>query len=191
MAAAAAVGAVVLGVLASARVMSRAQAGWTLPVVALGAGAARLWALTDRFGALAFVAVVVSALVFAARVAPPPWPSRLLAHVRPRPVRLVVDALAAFTIVCAVAATFVGGSGGSDFAVVTAAALEASVVVAVFAVRMWRFAPRRRQVDVTLLMAIAVLGVIVVPELAPLAGTVGALVAAAVSRVAPVSRLGA
>jgi hypothetical protein len=163
----------------------RDVAGWSMPVVLLTAGAARLWGLEGRFGAPVFVALVVVALVFAAHFGPPPWPSRVLSRVSTRPSRLGVDLLLAGTIACAVAATCIGGSVGSGLAVAAATALEASVVAAAFAVRMWRFRPRRRAVDVALLATIGVLGVLVVPELAPLAAVIGALAAAWLTRVSP------
>ncbi len=69
-----------------------------------------------------------------------------------------------------------------DLAVATATA-EASVVTAAPAQWLWRFA-RRRAVDITLLVTVGILGVVLVPELAPLAAAVGVLVTARLARVA-------
>jgi hypothetical protein len=75
------------------------------------------------------------------------------------------------------------GGAHHDLALVTTTALEATVVVAAFAVHLWRFVPSRRALDLALLLGIAGAGLLVVPELAPLAAIAGALVAAQVGRV--------
>ena len=58
---------------------------WALPVVLLTAAAARLWAITGRFGAVTAAAVVLAALLLATRFGPPPWPSRVLLRIPTRP----------------------------------------------------------------------------------------------------------
>jgi hypothetical protein len=187
MVAAASVGAVTLALLVAARVMTRMAAVWSLPVIFLAAAAARLWGLTGRFGAVVLVAVMVAALAVAACSGAPPWPSRALSRLRARPVRLVADALAAGAIVGAVAATLAGGTTAADLGVVTAALLEATALIAIFAVHLWRFDPRRRARELALLLTIGVVGVAFVPELAPLVAVFGAMIAARLARVAPVS----
>ncbi|HEU5307093.1 MAG TPA: hypothetical protein VFW97_07190, partial [Acidimicrobiia bacterium] len=154
---------------------------------AAGAAAARLWGISGRVGAVVFVAVMVASLVVAACSGAAPWPSRALSRVRARPVRLVVDALAAATIAGGVAATLASGSIARDLGVVTASLLETTVVIAAFAIHLWRFDPRRRARELALLLTIGVVGVVVAPELAPLVAAIGALAAARCARVAPMA----
>jgi hypothetical protein len=182
---AAGAGAVTFVLLVAARVIGGVTAGWSLPVVLMSAVAARLWGLSGRFGSVVFVAVVAAALVLASCSGAPPWPSRALTRVRARPVRLAVDALATAAIVCAVATTLTSGTTAADLGVVTATLLEMTVVIAAFAVHLWRFDPRRRARELALLLTVGAIGVVVVPGLAPLVAAFGALVAARVARATP------
>jgi hypothetical protein len=99
----------------------------------------------------------------------------------------VVDALAAATIAGGVAAALASGSIARDLGVVTASLLETTVVIATFAIHLWRFDPRRRARELALLLTIGVVGVAVAPELAPLVAAIGALAAARCARVAPMA----
>ncbi len=161
---------------------------WTLPVVFLTAAAARLGASTGRCGVVVAIAAVLTALVVAARFGPPPWPSRLLVRVRTEPGPVLVDALAVVTIVGAIGATLTHGTLRRDLALSTTVALEAAVVVAAFAVHLWRFVPRLRVRDLTTLLVVGVAGLVLVPELVPLAAVVGAVIADRVARVGRSSR---
>ena len=184
---AAGIGAVVLALVTA----GRATMWWNLPVVLLAAPAARLWAITGRAGAVVFVAVLSAALVLAVRFGPAPWPSRLLVRVRARPSTLAVWMLGGLALACSVAAVVVTGSARRDLAVLTVVALEAMVVVGAFAVRLWRFAPRRRVRELVLLLAVgvaALVGVLPLADwgslLAPCATAIGAAVAAHLAGVA-------
>jgi hypothetical protein len=162
-----------------------AVAIWSLPVVLLAACSAQLWSITGRLGAVVFAAVVVTVLLFAALGGPPPWSSRVLARVPTRSVRPVVDVLAVAVVVCAVAATITTGAVATDLGVVTTALLEATVVVATFTVNLWRFDPRRRARDLAVLLVVGVVGIVLVPGVAPLVAVIGAVGATRLAWAAP------
>jgi hypothetical protein len=180
---AAGAGAVALFVLSGRR--GRVAAAWSLPVIFLGAAAAQLWSITGRAGAAVFAAVLVSGLLLAASGGPPPGSSRALAQVPTRPVRRAIDVLALAVIACAVASTLTSGTTATDLGIVTAALLEATVVTATFAVHLWRFAPRRRARELATLLVVGVVGVVLVPEIAPLGAVFGAIVLTRMGSVAP------
>jgi hypothetical protein len=161
---------------------------WTAPVVLVAAPATRWWTVGGRFGTLAFVGAVVIALVAASTFGLPPWPSRLLTHIPTRRSWMVGAVLALVTVGCAIAATAADGSTQRHLGVVTAYALEATVAAAVFAVHLWRFRPRRRVLELTVLLVVGVAGVVVVPELAPIAAVAGVPVVLGAGRVAVTAR---
>ncbi len=165
---------------------------WSLPLLACAASAAGVWATIGRVGALGFCAGVGAAVAIAGAWGPVPWTSRvlvprlsrrILAH---RRTALLVGALGAVGASwCAIRA---GGDARTGWALAGVALLEAVEAMAALAVRLWRFAPRRRTVDVlvlttsALLSATAYLGLAL--EGATLSVPLAAVLAAAVSFVA-------
>jgi hypothetical protein len=166
--------AAVTGLLVLVALAGPTIAVWTAPAVLVAAVAARGWAVCGRFGALAFVAAVVAALVVAATFGPPPWPSRLLAMVPTRPSPVVAAALGVVTTAGALSATLAAGAPHRHLAVVTAYSLEVAVAAGAFAVHFWRFRPRRRACELVALLVVGGTGVLVVTELAPVAAVVAA-----------------
>jgi hypothetical protein len=165
---------------------------WVLPVVVVAATAGRVWAVTGPLGALPAVAAVVVPVVLAVGHGPAPWRSRLLARVPGRPVGaavLVLVVLAVGAVALAVAAT---DPTRRVAALVGVLAVEALVLAGAWAVRLWRFVPRRRAIDVVVLAVVAVAALAVALPLAevgsvlavPVAGA-GALLAASRVRLAP------
>ncbi|HEX5587925.1 MAG TPA: hypothetical protein VFZ17_11505 [Acidimicrobiia bacterium] len=126
--------------------------GWAFPFVVLGATATELRAWFGPFETLAIggAAVLLAAPVIAWTGAPP-WPSRLAAH----SARLHAgNAHRSLWVVIAVAAVACASvsilDGALDGAAVVGLALvgELAAALALARVRLWRFAPRRRAVEV-------------------------------------------
>ena len=134
---------------------------WSLPFLAGTACAAGVWATVGRVGALGFCVGVPLGIAIAGAWGPAPWTSRvLIPRVSPRfhthrRAALLLAALGAVG-----AAGFAVGAAGSartGWALTSAALLETVVAMAALAVRFWRFAPRRRTVDVLVLATSAFL----------------------------------
>jgi hypothetical protein len=142
---------------------------WTAPLVGVGIALAGVWVAVGALGAVALGLGLAAAFAAAAACGAPPWRSRTLGPLvarrgiaAPR-VALVIAALVSLGLGCAVAVT---GSphGGLVFgAAATAAAVAAMVMTAV---RQWRFAPRRRIWDASIVMAAVLVVVVVYPRAA-------------------------
>ena len=151
---------------------------WSLPFLAGAACAAGVWATVGRVGALGFCVGVPLGIAIAGAWGPAPWTSRvLIPRVSPRfhahrRAALLLAALGAVG-----AAGFAVGAAGSartGWALTSAALLETVVAMAALAVRFWRFAPRRRTVDVLVLATSAFLSATVYLALA-LDGAIGSV----------------
>ena len=151
---------------------------WSLPFLAGAACAAGVWATVGRVGALGFCVGVPLGIAIAGAWGPAPWTSRvLIPRVSPRfhTHRRAALLLAALGAVGA-AGFAVGATGNArtGWALTSAALLETVVAMAALAVRFWRFAPRRRTVDVLVLATSAFLSATVYLALA-LDGTTGSV----------------
>ncbi len=151
---------------------------WSLPFLAGAACAAGVWATVGRVGALGFCVGVPLGIAIAGAWGPAPWTSRvLIPRVSPRfhthrRAALLLAALGAVG-----AAGFAVGAAGNTrtgWALTSAALLETVVAMAALAVRFWRFAPRRRTVDVLVLATSAFLSATVYLALA-LDGAIGSV----------------
>jgi len=139
----------------------RATALWSLPFLACAACAAGGWATVGRVGAVGFCAGIGAGIAIAGAWGPVPWTSRVLVprlsprFLRHRRAALVVGALGA--VGAAWSAAGATGDTRTGWALTAAALLEAVLAMAALAVRLWRFSPRRRMVDVVVLAASALL----------------------------------
>jgi hypothetical protein len=135
-----------------------ARAAWITPVLVLAACLGRAWGILGRLGAPMFCIVMIAALFVAGAWGPLPWPSRLVgprsarARRAPRRVTLLGLGIGAVAIACVTVA--MDGTPRVVGALTTTALLEVEVAMAAFAVRIWRFAPRRRVADVVTLVVI-------------------------------------
>jgi hypothetical protein len=181
------VGAVLAGAVAGAAFVAitapdRVRAAWMAPVVAVAACAGRAWGMEGRLGTLAFCCAMTPALLLAATWGPPPWPSRFVgpwsgrcAHPHHRATLLVVATVA---VGLAVVTADLDGTARTATALATTTTLEAGVVIAAFAVRMWRFNPRRRVGDIATLVIVGVAALTIYLPLALVHNRVAVLVAA-------------
>jgi hypothetical protein len=103
-------------------------------------------------------------------------PVRIPARARCYVIALVAAALAVVVVLA------LGGAAPPSAGLMLLLAIPLAVVSA-FAVDFWRFIPRRRALDLVLLLAVASAGVAVVPELAPLVAVPGAVITAWLVRV--------
>jgi hypothetical protein len=132
-----------------------------LPFLACAACAAGGWATVGRVGALGFCAGIGAGIAIAGAWGPVPWTSRVLVprlsprFLRHRRAALVIGALGA--VGAAWSAVGAAGDARTGWALTAAALLEAVLAMAALAVRLWRFSPRRRMVDVLVLAASALL----------------------------------
>jgi len=149
--------------LIGARRSNSTRGAWALPFVAIAACAARAWGMSGRFGPLLFTAVMFAAAACAAAFGPLPWASRLVGPRLARthaPLRAITVGVGAIAIVGATFAVATAGTTRIACALAAVAALEVAVAGATAAVRMWRFAPRRRVVDLALLTAAGLLALV-------------------------------
>jgi hypothetical protein len=137
----------------------RASVLWSLPFLAGAACAAGAWATVGRVGALGFCLGVPLGIGIAGAWGPAPWTSRVLVprvsprfHAHRRTALLIAASGAVAAAWCAVGAA---GAARTGWALTSAALSETVVAMAALAVRFWRFAPRRRTVDVLVLAATA------------------------------------
>jgi len=133
-----------------------ARVGWSLPLVAVASALAVAWAAAGaRPGALLFAVALGGALAAVVWWGAPPWTSRALVDAvdRVRGRRVALAATAIMAVAAAMAVTVATGAGATRTVVVmlVLAGAEAVVAMAAVAVRQWRFAPRRRALDVTVL----------------------------------------
>jgi hypothetical protein len=139
----------------------RASVLWSLPFLAGAACAAGAWAAVGRVGALGFCLGVPLGIGIAGAWGPAPWTSRVLVlrvsprfHAHRRTALLIAASGAVAAAWCAVGAA---GAARTGWALTSAALSETVVAMAALAVRFWRFAPRRRTVDVLVLAATALM----------------------------------
>jgi len=143
-----------LYLFASSRQQQRSW--WAFPIVGLTTCLGRVWAMTGAAGALLLLLALAGAIILADTWGPPPWSSRLIARL-PRthhPALLIV--LAATLCVASIGTVAMPDGSGAGLALAAATLLEAEVLVVAFAVRAWRFSPRRLARDLaTLVLAAA------------------------------------
>jgi hypothetical protein len=191
------VGRIVLAVTAGAIVAlvvarARRRAPWLLPFVAMAVCLAAAWTPTDRFGALVFCAGMALGILTGGAWGPLPWASRFAgptaARWSPQTRRHALFALAFATVAAAVATLAATGTVRTAFACATAALLELAVASAALAVRLWRFVPRRRIVELVAIGVAAAMTLVVYLPLA-LDGDARALLVAGVALATTVSIL--
>jgi hypothetical protein len=158
------------------RLPALARAAWSLPLVAVASALAVAWAaLGARSGAVLFAIALGAALAAVVGWGAPPWTSRLLVHAvgGARGRRCLLAVTAAVACAAAIVAPTTTGAGASRTVMVMLglAVAEAAVAMAALAVRQWRFAPRRRAFDATLL-AVVGSGLLVVYPVLGLDGSV-------------------
>jgi hypothetical protein len=181
--------AVVAIVVDRARGRRAARFLWCLPLVVAVAALGRVWGLHSDAVGVACIVATIAAFAAAACFGAVPWPSRVLGvwgarrSSRWRRALLVSAGLAA-TVAAAVAV--VGSPSTAHTAGFMAVALaEAQLGMALLGVRQWRFAPRPRLVQTTVL-AIASVVVVAAAELLTAGNVLGtvAVFAAVVSTTA-------
>jgi len=150
-------------VLDGARRARARQCLWAAPLVVAIAAVGRVSSVgSDAVGVVCGGAVVV-AIAVAACFGALPWRSRVLGpwgSRRPTRWRQVALAASGAVALGAAGVAVVGATSGARAAgFVAVAAAEAQVSMALLAVRQWRFAPRPRLVQVSMLAAAAVVGV--------------------------------
>jgi hypothetical protein len=124
---------------------------WCAPLFLASWCAAQLWRDLDTMGASVFTLGMAGALVAAAAWGAPPWGSRHLGrwsteHLdqHRRGLLALLVALMVFTLVASI---------GFDDRVIAVWPAQVLFAVALVAVRQWRFAPRRRWLEATALLA--------------------------------------
>ena len=133
---------------------------WAFPLVALGATAGVLGAVGDVLRGLPVLLLGLGA-VAAAWCGATPWRSRVLSRrlgvIAGRGRVATMGFAAASAVVAGVAAGVGSGDARTLAAVVVVGAGDTGVAMALAATRQWRFAPRARARDTTLLVGAAVL----------------------------------
>ncbi len=145
---------------------------WCAPVIAAAAALALLGRELGSVGAVVFAAGIAVVMATASAWGSPPWRSRLLGRWSHRRLERARRGLLVVAGSGAAACAFVAGP---TWALLGTACAEAAVAMAMFGVRQWRFAPRRRARD-GLLLTLAALA-------ATVGGAPGACVAAAAALV--------
>jgi hypothetical protein len=128
----------------------------SLPLVAVASALAVAWvALGAPGGALVFGVALGVAMGAIGAWGSPPWTSRWLGHAvehtRRRRIALAVVAATAFAAAIVALSVTDQGSGRTALVMVTLAGAQVDVAMAAVAVRQWRFAPRRRTFDASVL----------------------------------------
>jgi hypothetical protein len=154
--------AIVFELLVSTR---RARLVWTLPLMCSAVAFAGMWQALGDAASLPFGAALLIVGLAASAWGAPPWDSRLLARWgarrgRRRHVALVLATLLSLASGVVAVAPAAGRATWVAVAAGTAASVTALVVVGV---RQWRFAPRRRLVDVMVLVTAGLVAVLAYP----------------------------
>jgi hypothetical protein len=162
---------------------ARRRAVWSLPFVAMAACLAAVWTPADRFGALVFCSGMALGIMTAGAWGPLPWASRFAgpaaAGWSPSARRHALFGLVLATVAAAVGALAASGTVRIGLACATAALLELAAASAALAVRLWRFVPRRRIVELVAISVAAAMTLLVYLPLA-LDGDARALLVAGV-----------
>ena len=157
--------AIVFELLVSTR---RARLVWTVPLVCSAVAFAGVWRALGDAASLAFGAALLAVGVVSSAWGAPPWDSRVLARWGGRCRRGHRAALVAAVVLslgCGAVAVASAAGRGAWVAVAggVAAAVTAMVLVGV---RQWRFVPRRRRVDATVLVTAGLVAGLAYPPLA-------------------------
>jgi hypothetical protein len=147
----------------------RTSSAWLLPFVAVAACAGRTWGMSGRWGPVVFSVLMLVDVATAAAFGPLPWASRLVgARVATMrvPLRAILVGAGAVATVAAGLVTVTSGDTRLALALATTAIVEAAAAAAACAVRLWRFAPRRRATDLAVLAAVLVIALVALLPLA-------------------------
>ncbi|HEY7106921.1 MAG TPA: hypothetical protein VH986_10985 [Acidimicrobiia bacterium] len=141
---------------------------WTAPIVSAAIAFASVWFAIGDGGAVVFVLALVVVAVAVSAWGAPPWNSRRLGPWSARwhgGRRAALAATALSSMACGVVALL--GPGWRDAWVGAAGGLAAgAVAMAAVGARQWRFAPRSRRRDASVLAVAALVALLVYPALA-------------------------
>ena len=148
----------------------RAIVGWCAPIVAVTAAAAALGEMFGGPGIAVFSALMVVTLVGSAAWGAPVWRSRVLGRASSGSsasartgllvTGLALGASGAVGVVCTA-----GDARGAGM-LLAVAATQIDVTLVMHGVRQWRFAPRRRTRDLTVLGSVGLVSIAVYPVVA-------------------------
>jgi len=142
---------------------------WTAPLICVAVALGDVWRAVGGFGAVLFGVGLAAVFVAVAACGAPPWGSRRIgprvARRHPRAQRAIIAVVAGCSLAGAFAACVLDSA--PELMVALASASAAAVgAMAMNAVRQWRFSPRPRARDTTLVLSATLTTVLAYPVLA-------------------------